>query len=578
MNEMDFFDELVMPISTSTYKPDPKHKLIAATGCRRVKLPYLKELDGRLLTAFDMGYSRFIIVADRKVTARKAAVYMSGKMRECAHDEEYCGDLFEEEDDGFSEDGFDEDDNENAMMTGLSIVEEVNLSTIRSEEMKQLKSYSVEHFADENAAVVLVTGLEDGLDLEEKLEAVKNYSGPIYLWVPKALLSDRNIYELELMEGFCELEVKEPDDAYYASVLSRLAERYSLTFSDDTKAMDIILRLKRRLSERLSEECVDRCIKRAKEGAKRSELTTTDFFPDFKAEGTAMERLFNLTGLKNVKNVIRQELALSRERVRNKKLLECDFHNNMIFSGNPGTGKSTTARLFAECLCECGASSGVFLSVSRQDLVGKFVGHSAPKVAEAFSKARGGVLFVDEAGFLLNRSSGGYVDEVLKEFVRFMELEPRVTVIFAMYEKEAEEFLSLDMGLRSRISRVVRFDDYDKKEIAAIAKGMFKIRGYRLSENVPELLTDAVERLRGREDFGNARDVRRIVDAAICSHSVRIHLENGGDKSDPDLINADDMKRGIEAALKNPGKDSKKMAIGFAASFPLEKNKLYGSN
>ena len=175
MNEMDFFDELVMPISTSTYKRDPKHKLIAATGCRRVKLPYLKELDGRLLTAFDMGYSRFIIVADRKVTARKAAVYMSGKMGECAHDQEYCGDLFEEEDDGFSEDGFDEDDNENSMMTGLSIVEEVNLSTIKSEEMKQLKSYSVEHFADENAAVVLVTGLEDGLDLEEKLEAVKNY-------------------------------------------------------------------------------------------------------------------------------------------------------------------------------------------------------------------------------------------------------------------------------------------------------------------------------------------------------------------------------------------------------------------
>ena len=253
-----------------------------------------------------------------------------------------------------------------------------------------------------------------------------------------SLLQDRNVYELELMEGFEVIEVKEPDDEFYAGILSSLLTKAGYKLSEEISALDIVLRLKRKLGEKMSEECIDRALQRAmatlKERAEDSrQLEAGDFFPEFSSEDTAMNRLDSLTGLKNVKTVIKENLALSMERARNEKLRNSDIHSNMIFCGKPGTGKTTTAKIFAECLAECGASNGVFVSVTRADLVGRYVGHSAPKVAEAFKRARG-VLFVDEAGFFLNKESGGFVAEVLKEFVRFMESMPEVTVIFDLNE------------------------------------------------------------------------------------------------------------------------------------------------
>ena len=289
----------------------------------------------------------------------------------------------------------------------------------------------------------------------------------------------------------------------------------------------------------------------------------SDFFPEFKPQDTAMARLNRLIGLENVKTAIKENLAMSKERIRNKKLFSSDAHTNMIFCGNPGTGKTTLGHIFADCLCECGASNGVFLSVTRQDLVGKYVGHSAPKVAEAFKRARGGILFVDEAGFFLNQDSGGYLSEVLKEFVRYMEIEPLVTVIFSMYEDEADRFLTLDSGLRSRITRVVKFEDYSEEEIKLIAESMYKSRGYTTSRGALDALGDYIEGLRGRRDFGNARDIRRAVDSSISAHGVRFYFENSESTKDPDIITVDDVKNGISIASKMPKSELHMNPIGF---------------
>lgn len=566
----EYIDEnMIMPIATNTFKPDPTHKLIAANRCCDVTVPYLKELDDRINDARKEGYNRFLIVAKRRVTARKAATYINSMLDEEESDESYS-------DDFFSGGGSDACDEEKSMALSLSVIEEINLETISEEERSHGKRYSVEHFADENAKRILITGLEDGIELDEKIDSIKSFNGGIFLWVPMNLINDSNIYELELMADCVRIEVTEPDNEYYAALLMQLASKTGATFAEGVSAIDIIIRLKKKLAEKLSEESVDRALLRAVESAKRRsederELEMSDFFREYKAGDTAIEQLERMVGLANVKTLIKEKMAISKERCRNKMLLAEDDHNNLIFSGNPGTGKTTTAMLFSDALCECGSSNGIFINAARSDLVGRFVGSTAPKIAEAFKRARGGVLFIDEAGWLLNSDSGGYVAEAVKELVRFMECESSTTVIFGCYGSEAQQLLELDAGLRSRISNIVEFPDYTREEVVKIAEAMYKKKGYRLGKEALRLIADHIDSIRDKKDFGNARDVRRVVDSSISAHSVRIHLETGGKsfKGDPDVITPGDVNRAIASASKCPVDGAKKRTIGFKAAEPL---------
>ena len=131
-----------------------------------------------------------------------------------------------------------------------------------------------------------------------------------------------------------------------------------------------------------------------------------------------------MTGLIEPKRMVRESVAYLKETARNPRLLTADVHNNLIFCGNPGTGKTSVAGIYARALAENGARNGVLENASRQDLIGKFVGHTAARIASKFEEARGGVLFIDEAGFFINRESGGFVSEALKELVRYMETMP----------------------------------------------------------------------------------------------------------------------------------------------------------
>ena len=214
----------------------------------------------------------------------------------------------------------------------------------------------------------------------------------------------------------------------------------------------------------------------------------------------------------------------------------------MLFYGNPGTGKTTSARLLAEVMAEYGTTNATFIEASRADIIGKYVGTTAVKIAELFEKARNGVLFVDEAGFFLNKGAGGYVNEAIKEFVRFMENCPDVTVIFAMYEKEVEEFLNLDAGLSSRISRMVRFKDYSIQELQDICMHIAKENGYKLEKEALMTAMDHIAVLKRGRNFGNARDVRKIVESSIRAHSVR--LMKPGEKK-PDCLTKEDVEKGI---------------------------------
>ena len=245
--------------------------------------------------------------------------------------------------------------------------------------------------------------------------------------------------------------------------------------------------------------------------------------------------------------MVYEQTALLKEARRNDQLGE--LHGNMIFYGNPGTGKTTSARLLAEIMADNGVTNTTFTEASRSDIIGQFVGTTATKVAALFEKARGGVLFVDEAGFFLNSEAGGYVNEALKEFVRFMENYPDVTVIFGMYESEAENFLKLDAGLSSRISRMVEFRDYSTKEMQDIFHHMAKTQGYSLENGAWSPVMEYINALKKEKTFGNARELRKVIESSIVAHSVRLS-KNKAAKAD--VLTVSDVNRGIERLRKNP--------------------------
>ena len=316
---------------------------------------------------------------------------------------------------------------------------------------------------------------------------------------------------------------------------------------------------------------LDKAMEHAKkQHPKRRILETSDFKNLGLGEKRPLEQLNELVGISQVKDIVSEVAAIVHEELHNEKL--GTLHKNMLFLGNPGTGKSTCAELLADIMAEEGDSNAVFISATRKDLIGEYVGHTAPKVAKKFEEARGGVLFVDEAGFLNNRNSGGYIEEAIKEFVRYMELYPDVTVIFAMYPNEAKEFLQLDMGLTSRISRFVEFNDYTNEELGQIAERMLHAKGYDMEPAAKAALEESMESLRKEQKkmFGNAREVRRIIESAIVVASMQ-HYQK---KQHHSCITESDIRDGLNR-LEQKTTQTKKL-FGFNAGGEKYGNQSYG--
>lgn len=271
---------------------------------------------------------------------------------------------------------------------------------------------------------------------------------------------------------------------------------------------------------------------------------------------SAMELLEEVVGLDTAKETIKRLLAVKRVVTDNASDLEAGgtIHTNMIFAGNPGTGKSKLARLYAKLLSEIGVSNGCFEDVSRADLIGKYVGHTAAKIKQLFERALGGVIFVDEASFLLGDDT--FVREAVVEFVRFMELYPETTVIFATYKQEAELLLHVDAGLRSRISRIVMFEDYRQEELYKIMELLAKDYGVRLDENCRYPVEEYIEKIRDGHGFANGREVRKLLECSMEEYGLRVQSET----TEP--IREEDVSKAVKLLLEQREIVPKKR-IGF---------------
>ena len=248
--------------------------------------------------------------------------------------------------------------------------------------------------------------------------------------------------------------------------------------------------------------------------------------------GDAYKQLQEMVGLTEVKKIIDQIIAAHKvQQMRSKAgLAKQRSALHMIFTGNPGSAKTTVARLLAEILKREGVlDSGAFVECGRSDLVGKYVGWTAPQVKTKFRQARGGVLFIDEAYSLVDDRDGLFGDEAINTIVQEMENQrDSVIVIFAGYKDKMKSFLAKNEGLRSRIAFHVDFPDYNADELTQILVLMAKERGYEPDDLILAQCRSIFRDACAEKEFGNGRFVRNLLEQALLKQSQRLMAESGG--------------------------------------------------
>ncbi len=240
------------------------------------------------------------------------------------------------------------------------------------------------------------------------------------------------------------------------------------------------------------------------------------------------EELEKIIGLEPVKeHILSLEDNFKIQQLRRQRGLKSEQPSmHMIFTGNPGTGKTTVARLAARYLKAIGVlTGGQLVEVTRGDLVGQYVGHTAPLTHKAIQSAMGGVLFIDEAYSLYRGRDDSFGLEAIDALVKGMEdHRDKLVVILAGYSREMEAFLSANSGLRSRFPNLIEFPDYTPEELLAITQRMVAGMGYRLDPACHDLLLEYYRQMQLTGDprvNGNGRMARNKVEAAIIACSRR---------------------------------------------------------
>ena len=248
------------------------------------------------------------------------------------------------------------------------------------------------------------------------------------------------------------------------------------------------------------------------------------------AEGKAAADLAEMIGLSAVKDVINRSVNYFKlqKEYKERNIVLDNPARSMIFTGNPGTAKTTVARLTAKIFRENGLlETGKLIEVGRADLVGQFVGWTAVQVKTAFKKAKGSILFIDEAYSLVDDRDGCFGDEAINTIVQEMENHREDTiVIFAGYPDKMEQFLAKNPGLRSRIAFHVDFPDYNENELLEIFKLMAANKNLRLSKKALEKSQNIFREAVKINEFGNGCFVRNLLESATMGMAQRLANKN----------------------------------------------------
>ena len=265
------------------------------------------------------------------------------------------------------------------------------------------------------------------------------------------------------------------------------------------------------------------------------------------------EILQELIGLKAVKNLLSQQIAFNKVNYLRKQhgVINETSNHHLVFSGNPGTGKTEVARLYTKILFNNKIiQEDKLVEVGRADLIGEYIGSTAPKVKNIFDEAKGGVLFIDEAYSLIPRHEKDFGHEAIATIIQEMEnRRDEVLVIFAGYEDLMKEFLDTNPGLSSRISQEIIFEDYSTDELFAIFELMISRKQYQLTDDCKQKLCQHFLELNSNSYFGNARYVRKLVDhITVCQAQRVINMEDSqlASLESLSLVKLEDIERDLE--------------------------------
>ncbi len=281
-----------------------------------------------------------------------------------------------------------------------------------------------------------------------------------------------------------------------------------------------------------------------------------------KPDGSAYEELQKMVGLQNAKRMVDRALNYykAQQLFKDRGMQTEHPAMHMVFTGNPGTAKTTVARLFARVMKENGLlSEGRLYEVGRANLVGKYVGWTAQIVKETFEKAKGSVLFIDEAYSLLDDRSGMFGDEAINTIVQEMENHREdIVVIFAGYPNEMDQFLSRNPGLRSRIAFHIPFEDYTAEELYRIVELIAGKSGLTFAEGIKEKLLPVFRSAAEQDDFGNGRFARNLLEQAKMKQADRLL------QMEFDSVTKDDVTTLLPEDFELPPmKKAQKQRIGF---------------
>ncbi|MEU4161310.1 AAA family ATPase [Actinoplanes sp. NPDC026670] len=240
---------------------------------------------------------------------------------------------------------------------------------------------------------------------------------------------------------------------------------------------------------------------------------------------TELDSMIGLAGVKAEVRSLIDEIQVNEWR-RGAGLSVGSASHHLIFTGSPGTGKTTVARIYGRLLKALGVlPDGQFREVSRRDLVGQYIGHTAEKTTSVFEDAMGGVLFIDEA-YTLARAGGAAADfgqEAIDTLVKLMEdHREQVAVIVAGYTREMSDFLDANSGLASRFAKTLEFENYGPDELVMIADRIARNDDYVFADGLPEALWEHFGQLERDRNFGNAREARRLLEGMRKAQSGRL--------------------------------------------------------
>lgn len=362
-------------------------------------------------------------------------------------------------------------------------------------------------------------------NMKEKLE--ENQKDFLTILISKTPETIEQAMQSDMLEKYFEFKIESTNidvQDVYQEVLGKLKESSKITDEASIKLLDYIAATYPKTNLSFPEYRDKLCNKIL--FSKDQEITENDL-PKHEQE-KSMDEIFadlnNLVGLENIKQVLKDLVDLIELKNKTKDDLKIkDINLHMVFLGNPGTGKTTVARIIAEMLYNLKyIKQNKLIEVSSKDLVAEYVGQTAPKTMAVIERALGGVLFVDEAYSLASEEESGnsFNKEAIATLIQAMEnYRDNLVVIFAGYTKEMQAFLNANSGIVSRIGYTLDFKDYTSEELLKIFEGMVKKAGFSITKEACDEVVKVIDKYRNTKNFGNARFARNLYEKTIIKHA-----------------------------------------------------------